>query len=215
MKLYVYDHCPYCVKARMIFGLKHVDMELITLLNDDEDTPINMIGQKMVPILEKEDGTYMPESMDIVKYIDEMDGKPVLTGKTRQDISNWLDESRDIVYRLCMPRWTQAPLKEFETQGAIDYFTRKKEDMIGPFEENLAKTEELIKMIDAHLENLNGLIESEVAVNGVLSTDDIHLFATLRSLSIVKGIHYPEKVEAYRKKMAELSNVPLHDNIRI
>ena len=22
MKLYSYDHCPYCVKARMIFGLR-------------------------------------------------------------------------------------------------------------------------------------------------------------------------------------------------
>ena len=22
MKLYVYDHCPFCVRARMIFGLK-------------------------------------------------------------------------------------------------------------------------------------------------------------------------------------------------
>ncbi|MDU4397175.1 MAG: glutaredoxin, partial [Haemophilus parainfluenzae] len=23
MKLYVYDHCPFCVRARMIFGLKN------------------------------------------------------------------------------------------------------------------------------------------------------------------------------------------------
>ena len=22
MKLFIYDHCPFCVKARMIFGLK-------------------------------------------------------------------------------------------------------------------------------------------------------------------------------------------------
>ncbi|HCS3144438.1 TPA: glutaredoxin, partial [Shigella flexneri] len=24
MKLYIYDHCPYCLKARMIFGLKNI-----------------------------------------------------------------------------------------------------------------------------------------------------------------------------------------------
>ena len=24
MKLYVYDHCPFCVRARMIFGLKNL-----------------------------------------------------------------------------------------------------------------------------------------------------------------------------------------------
>ncbi|MGN6905595.1 glutaredoxin, partial [Neisseria sp. P0015.S010] len=24
MKLYIYDHCPFCVRARMIFGLRDV-----------------------------------------------------------------------------------------------------------------------------------------------------------------------------------------------
>ncbi|POU69340.1 glutaredoxin, partial [Pantoea sp. PSNIH4] len=27
MKLYIYDHCPFCVKARMIFGLKNLPVE--------------------------------------------------------------------------------------------------------------------------------------------------------------------------------------------
>ena len=46
MKLYIYDHCPFCVKARMIFGLKNIPVELNVLLNDDEATPTRMIGQK-------------------------------------------------------------------------------------------------------------------------------------------------------------------------
>jgi glutaredoxin 2 len=62
MKLYIYDHCPYCVKARMIFGFKNVKVELVTLLNDDEALPIKMIGQKMVPILATENGDYMAET---------------------------------------------------------------------------------------------------------------------------------------------------------
>ena len=28
MNLYVYDHCPFCVRARMIFGLKNLPVEL-------------------------------------------------------------------------------------------------------------------------------------------------------------------------------------------
>ncbi|VTP68106.1 Glutaredoxin-2 [Leclercia adecarboxylata] len=28
MKLYVYEHCPFCIRARMIFGLKKVPFEL-------------------------------------------------------------------------------------------------------------------------------------------------------------------------------------------
>ena len=37
MKLYIYDHCPFCVKARMIFGLKNKPVELVVMLNDDEE----------------------------------------------------------------------------------------------------------------------------------------------------------------------------------
>lgn len=81
MKLYIYDHCPYCLKARMIFGLKNIPVELHVLLNDDAETPTRMVGQKQVPILQKDDSRYMPESMDIVHYVDKLDGKPLLTGK--------------------------------------------------------------------------------------------------------------------------------------
>lgn len=31
MKLYVYDHCPFCVRACMIFGLKNLPVELVVL----------------------------------------------------------------------------------------------------------------------------------------------------------------------------------------
>ena len=53
MKLYIYDHCPFCVRARMSFGLRDVAVEEVVLANDDETTPIGMIGSKQVPILQK------------------------------------------------------------------------------------------------------------------------------------------------------------------
>ena len=34
MKLYIYDHCPFCVRARMIIGLRGVDYE--TNIHDKE-----------------------------------------------------------------------------------------------------------------------------------------------------------------------------------
>lgn len=77
MKLYIYDHCPFCVRARMIFGLRGVAVEEVILQNDDEETPIKMIGAKQVPILQKDDGSFMGESLDIVRYIDEWQEKAV------------------------------------------------------------------------------------------------------------------------------------------
>ncbi len=218
MKLYIYDHCPYCVKARMIFGIKRIPLELVTLLNDDEETPISMIGKKMVPILEPADGKYMPESMDIVRYIDLSDDKPVLqplTDGQGEELAVWMADMHDIVYRLAMPRWVQAPLAEFATAGAREYFTRKKEAMIGSFAENMANSGELIRQTEDMLKKLDVMIADEQAVHGVLTEDDIHLFALLRSLSIVKGVDYPEKIDLYRRNMAAKSNIPLHDEIAL
>lgn len=42
--------------------------------------------------------------------------------------------------------------------------------------------------------------------------DDIHLFAALHSLSVIKGVIYPPEVERYRQTMARLSGVPLMDD---
>jgi glutaredoxin 2 len=216
MKLYIYDHCPYCVKARMIFGIKNIPFELVTLLNDDDKTPISMIGQKLVPILEKSDGSYMGESMDIIKYIDNSDGVPALNYDMHNEkISHWLEEASRFTYQLCMPRWVQAPLAEFATESARNYFIKKKEAYIGDFAEHLANSDDLKAQANGSLQKLEPLLTHKYAADNNLSELDIHLFANLRSLSIVTDLNYPAKVEAYRQNMAKLTNISLHDDLSI
>jgi len=173
MKLYVYDHCPFCVRARMIFGLKNLPVELIVLANDDEATPIGLVGKKVVPILVKEDGTAMPESLDIVHYVDEHFGEKILSEHVRPEIEAWLK-------------------------------------VIGDFAENIAKTEIYLTRLKGDLEKLAVLIQSENALNGQLSLEDIIVFPVLRNLTCVKGIEFPPAVLAYITNMAKLSNVPLY-----
>lgn len=209
MKLFIYDHCPFCVKARMIFGLKNLPVRLVTLLNDDELTPINMIGKKMAPILQKDDGSYLPESMDIVHYIDTLDGKPVLTGKTNPAIEQWLQRVGDYSGQLLLPRFAQADFEEFATDSARQYFTDKKQAAIGNFADHLANSADLITQLEHDLQSLAELIVAPNAVNGKLSEDDIHLFPLLRSLSIVAGVTLPENVEAYRNQLSKSSDIPL------
>ena len=187
MKLFIYDHCPFCVKARMIFGLKDLPVRLVTLLSDDEITPISMIGKKMAPILQKDDGSYLPESMDIVHYVDNLDGKPLLTGKTNPAITAWLQY----------------------TANARRYFSDKKQAASGDFAVLLADSADLIAQLEQDLATLSPLIQSSEAVNGTLSEDDIHLFPLLRSLSIVAGVALPDNVEAYRNRMAQRVDIPL------
>jgi glutaredoxin 2 len=212
MKLYVYDHCPFCVKARMILGLKNIPFELVTMLNDDEATPTRMIGKKMAPILEDE-GRYIPESMDIVAYVDKMSQDRVLDGPRNPQITDWLSGMTGVLYRLTQPRWAASPLPEFATPQARAYFTRNKQAMFGSFADLLAASAKYIAQMDRHLLTLNTLIVSPDAVNGALSEDDLHLFATLRALSIVRGFSYPPLVHGYRKRMAQRTEVELHDNL--
>lgn len=209
MKLFIYDHCPFCVKARMIFGLKNLPVRLVTLLSDDEATPISMIGKKMAPILQKDDGTYLPESMDIVRYVDNLDGKPLLTGNSNPAIANWLQHANSYTGKLLLPRFANADFEEFATDNARRYFSDKKQAAMGDFATHLADSADLIAQLEGDLLNLAALIQSPEAVNGTLSTDDIHLFPLLRSLSIVAGVALPDSVEAYRNRMAQRSDIPL------
>ncbi|MFT2796531.1 glutaredoxin 2 [Serratia sp. N21D137] len=209
MKLFIYDHCPFCVKARMIFGLKDLPVRLVTLLSDDEITPTSMIGKKMAPILQKDDGSYLPESMDIVHYVDNLDGKPLLTGKTNPAIAAWLQHTATYVNKLLLPRFANADFEEFATDNARRYFRDKKQAASGDFAVLLADSADLIAQLEEDLATLSPLIQSSEAVNGTLSEDDIHLFPLLRSLSIVAGVALPDNVEAYRNRMAQRVDIPL------
>lgn len=214
MKLFVYDHCPFCVKARMIFGLKQIAVELVILANDDEATPIRMIGKKMAPILQDGD-QYLAESMDIVAHIDGMSGARSLFGPSNSRLAKWNQDVTAPLYSLAIPRWATSDFEEFSAPAARAYFTRNKERMLGSFEAHLAASPDYIASLNRHLLELEPLIQSPDAVNGELSEDDIHLFATLRSMSIVQGIIYPPAVEAYRVRMSERSGINLHDPIAI
>jgi len=80
----------------------------------------------------------------------------------------------------------------------------------GDFAENIAKTETYLARLKGDLEKLAGLIQSESALNGQLSLEDIIVFPVLRNLTCVKDIEFPPAVLAYITNMAKLSDVPLY-----
>lgn len=48
--VYVYDHCPFCVRVRLALGIKNVKHTVQFLMNDDIPTPRKLIGKKIAPI---------------------------------------------------------------------------------------------------------------------------------------------------------------------
>ena len=208
MKLYIYDHCPFCVRARMAAGLFGADVEEVVMANDDEATPIGMIGAKQVPILQKEDGSFMGESLDVVRYLDR-EGR--LKDETRPEIQAWLDKVGEYNLKLVQPRVIKLGLPEFETPEAVKYFTDKKEKSIGSFAANLEKTGQYVQRLNGDLAELETLMaEGGAGLNGEIGMEDILVFPILRNLTVVRGVEWPQKVMDYLLRMSEASGVPLY-----
>ena len=215
-QLYTYDHCPYCVKARMIFGLKNISFEHIILLNDDEKTPISMIGAKMVPILKKENEEFIGESLDIIRYIDEKTPPQKVVWKEDEFLINQLERASSYCYFLAMPRWVQSEMEEFKTPSARHYFQKKKENMIGSFSKALDQTESFKKNISPVLEILDQKISGgQWYLGDKLSVNDFHLFPFLRSLTILKGFSLPENLDQYAEKISQKTGIPLSKGIAL
>ena len=215
MKLYVYDHCPFCVRSRMIFGLKDVACEIITLPNDDEETPTRLIGKKLLPILITERNEAIGESLEIVKYIDENYGSSVLEVPDNSAIEAWMEEATKLIYPLAIPRWANSDFEEFRPDAARQYFVNKKEAVFGPFPRLLEQSGIMVNEMNAQLEVLELLFTQQERETKHFSLTDIRLFPLLRSLSIVKGIQWPPKIDAWRREMSLRSQVNLNDDIAI
>ena len=207
MKLYIYDHCPFCVRARMIFGLRQIPVELIPLANDDEATPIRFIGAKQVPILQKPDGSYMGESLDIVRHINAQASQPI-SETIRPSIQVWADKVGEYYNQLLFPRSIQLGLPEFATPSAVVYFIRKKEAQIGTgIAQMLEQTPALLAQIHDDLQTLASQIHGDTLNGSDLSMEDILIFPMLRNLTMVRGIQFPAAVQDYIVNMAQRSQI--------
>ena len=211
-ELFIYDHCPYCVIARMIFGIKNQPLKTTILLNDDEKRPRSMIGKKMVPILKKPDGKFMAESLDIVRFIDDKFTPRKVSNKESTALMNILDEAQFDCYALAMPRWVKSGMAEFKTHSARKYFQKKKEQYIGPFAKTLEDTKIYEKKVLKTLAKLEPKIKkaSPWYLGEQLSLNDFHLFPFLRSLTIVKGLKFPPLLTQYMKTASKITKIPLN-----
>jgi len=66
MRLYLFEHCSICFRVRMAAALKRLHLQETVVLEDDSDTMTRLVGKRVVPILVKDDGQPMLESMDML-----------------------------------------------------------------------------------------------------------------------------------------------------
>jgi len=196
----MFEHCSLCFRVRMTAALKRLHLQETVVLDDDSETMIGLVGKRVIPILVKDCGQPMLESMDMVAYVDGL-GERVLTGPERSEVAAWADKVVAKTAPLTMPRYPLLGLPEFGTVAALDHYNLRKRKAFGDFVELRANTRHHIKELMPELEELDRLIESPTALNGKLSLDDVRVLPLLRSVAIVKGLRFPQKVRDYFEAM--------------
>ena len=200
MRLYMFEHCSLCFRVRMTAALKRLHLQETVVLDDDTETMIGLVGKRVIPILVKDCGQPMLESMDMVAYVDSI-GERILTGPERSEVAAWTDNVVAKTAPLTMPRYPLLGLPEFGTVAALDHYNVRKRKAFGDFVELRANTRHHINELMPDLEELDRLIESTTAINGKLSLDDVRVLPLLRSAAIVKGLRFPHKVREYFEAM--------------
>jgi glutaredoxin 2 len=202
MQLYMFEHCSLCFRVRMTAALKKLHLQEVVVQDDDTETMTKLVGKRVIPILVKDCGQAMLESMDMVKYID---GKadPMLVGPERTEIAALADCIVTKTGPLTMPRYPLLGLPEFSSVAALDHYNVRKRKAFGDFVELRAETRRHIDELMPDLEKLDELIESPAAINGKLSLDDVRVLPLLRSAAVVKGLQFPKKVRDYFESMME------------
>jgi glutaredoxin 2 len=153
VRLYLFEHCSLCFRVRMIAALKHMHLQETVVLDDDSETMTALAGKRVVPILVKDDGKPMLESMDMVVYLESL-GEPVLTGPQRSQVGAWADKVLTKLSPLTWPRYPLLGLPEFGTVAALDHYLLRKRNAIGDFIELRANTRQYINNLMPDLDEL-------------------------------------------------------------
>ncbi len=216
MKLFAYEHCPYCVRPRLVADINKLDYELVILENDDEKSHYDLVGKKIVPILEKNDGVCMTESLDICQYLDQEKGKYVFKPVLDENniISN-IEQLYAVAKKLTYPRMVYHPMnkEDFPTLAAVNYFKTKKEKSLGvTFKQAIQDSAKYQTEVQNALNDLNNQFVYQYIASDSLSQHDIIAFAYLRTLMLANDVlNMPSRIGHYLSRVSSQTNIKLYD----
>ncbi|APC97860.1 hypothetical protein KX01_1476 [Francisella frigiditurris] len=214
MKMYIYNHCPYCIKTRLVADLSNLKYETVILANDDEKAHVDKIGSKQVPFIEKDDGEFLKESNDICEYISRLQNFNIATSQNNIELKNLISELQNISKKITYSRvpYHLNNKKDFPTQSAKNYFINKKSSYIGDMDELYKNPpKEIILEVQTLLDKIDKYINYPFINGDKFSWDDINIFPFLSLITIMKDlVKIPVNVEKYLKGIEEKTNIKLY-----
>ncbi|MFV9972520.1 MAG: glutaredoxin 2 [Francisella endosymbiont of Hyalomma asiaticum] len=214
MKIYLYHHCPYCIKVRLVADLSNLDYQMINLANDDEKAHIDRIGSKQVPFLEKNDGTFIKESDEICKFIAKTQNFEIAESTIDSFVKDCIVELAPHYRKIVYPRIPHHPLNEcdFPTQSAKEYFINKKTQYIGDFDALLRNPPyDSIRAINRILAKIDPLIKIPFINGKKFSWDDINILPIFFILTMARDLlEIPTNITNYIKNIEAKTNIELY-----
>lgn len=184
LKLHIYDHCPFCLRAELTLGWLGIPYERVLYnygqgANPDscggtgyEPTsgPIALTGMKMLPVLEGEgvpapSGMVgLPESLEICSYVVALapGGQRIAPATGRGDLTDWMKRFGAVCGQLLKPRIIKVPVKDWSDARDAEYARWKYTTKAGfDYEAAEAATPQLLEEMADLLAELEPMIRGE------------------------------------------------------
>lgn len=210
MKIYDTPGFPNPARIRIVLAEKGIDQLFefvpVDLMAAEHKQPAFLAKNPngVVPVLELDDGTYIAECVAITEYLDNLDGNPVLTGKTPREkamihmmqkrADDWMIDGIGIYFHYATPGLGAAlqPYKAPEWAGRKEWGERQ-----------LEKFKNGLRYFDGILAKMPYLAGEQ------FSMADITVYAALLHaafLNITVTDEYPA-LKAWQAKVAERPSV--------
>lgn len=207
MKLYIYEHCPFSARVRYVAGMLKTPLETITIDYDDDQTTTEIIGTKQVPLLLKDNGDALAESLDIIQYLLHLAGCDE-THQPSQAVLDWQRNAFLPLQKVGYPRWANMNLAEFRTRSAQTAWRAKKETETLNFDALLQDTPSIAEDAAALIQQAGETLRIN-AFQRISVVDEAIVFSILRGFFSAAEIEWDPIVQSWMETVSNQTRVPL------
>ena len=212
LELYHYVHCPFCLRVRFTLGLLGKEYRSHVLSYDDEKTPIDLMGQKMLPIVRFEDGDISNESLDIIEKLDSenrLNVKSFIESEEFKTLETRLNAAGSIIHSLVMPYWAYTP--EFN-ENSRKYFVSKKSQKRGPFGELMKKRKALLEELKSPLTEIENGMGKTWAIGDGVRIQDILVASHLWGLYCLPEFQFSDRIHQRLQAVSKKCRFSYHED---